>query len=183
MVLEEKFDIQGMTCSSCSTHVEKAIKNLNGVFSVYVNLLTNSMVVVFNEKEITVKDIIKAVIDAGYNASVFSEKKKINKNNDIKYMKKRVIMSFVFLIPLMFIAMHKMFFNILNIDIPTFLLKIFYGDNVIIFTLIQLILLIPIIYINRNYFKTGIKRLLKKTIWNEFPKDRISMNIRWGKTV
>ena len=163
-MLKEKFDIQGMTCSSCSAHVERAVKKIDGIHSVNVNLLTNSMVVAYDEKQINTSNIIKAVIDAGYNANISNVNKKENKNDEIKNMKKRLITSFIFLIPLMFIAMHQMIFNVLNIDIPKILKEIFVGvDNAIIFAFVQLILLIPIIFVNRNYFKVGLKRLFNKS--------------------
>ena len=153
-----------MTCSSCSAHVERAVKKIDGIHSVNVNLLTNSMVVAYDEKQINTSNIIKAVIDAGYNANISNVNKKENKNDEIKNMKKRLITSFIFLIPLMFIAMHQMIFNVLNIDIPKILKEIFVGvDNAIIFAFVQLILLIPIIFVNRNYFKVGLKRLFNKS--------------------
>ena len=103
-----KFDVFGMTCSSCQAHVDKAVKNLEGVKTVNVNLLSNEMVVEFDENKLLDADIIKAVVDAGYNAEV--KKKKENKKIDdaLKNMKKRLIVSFIFLIPLMYIAMHQM---------------------------------------------------------------------------
>ncbi len=59
---EEKFDVLGMTCSSCSSHVEKAVKKLNGINEVNVNLLSNSMTVKYNEETLNTNEIIQAVI-------------------------------------------------------------------------------------------------------------------------
>ncbi len=166
---KEKFDVQGMTCSSCSSHVEKAVKELNGVTDVNVNLLTNNMIVEYDENALSVEQIIKAVINAGYNACIYNEKNikennKLSNDNELKYMKKRLIISFIFMIPLMFVAMHHMIFDMLKLEIPIILKNLFDGtNNVMVFAITQLVLLLPIIYMNRNYFKVGIKRLLKKT--------------------
>ena len=95
---KEKFDIQGMTCSSCSAHVEKAVKKVDGVKSVIVNLLSNNMVVEYDEKVLNSDKIIKLVVDAGYGASVANNIKKVVKKEDktkenLKSMKKRLIIS------------------------------------------------------------------------------------------
>ena len=95
--MKTKFDIQGMTCSSCSAHVEKAVKNLQGIQLVNVNLLSNNMIVEYDEKIINSEDIIKAVIDAGYGASITDEEtkekdkkaKKIKNEDAIQTMKKK----------------------------------------------------------------------------------------------
>ena len=158
-----KFDIQGMTCSSCSSHVEKAVCKLEGAKNVNVNLLSNSMIVEYDEKLLNNDVITKAVGNVGYSAKVSnSETQKSkknhenNENNIIKLMKKRLIMSIIFLIPLMVVAMHHM------LPVPQILKDIFHGiKNAIIFSLTQLLLLLPIIYLNRNYFIVGFKRLFK----------------------
>ena len=158
-----KFDIQGMTCSSCSSHVEKAVCKLEGAKNVNVNLLSNSMIVEYDEKLLNNDVITKAVGNVGYSAKVSnSETQKSkknhenNENNIIKLMKKRLIMSIIFLIPLMIVAMQHM------LPVPQILKDIFHGTkNAIIFSFTQFLLLLPIIYLNRNYFIVGFKRLLK----------------------
>ena len=160
-----KFDIQGMTCSSCSSHVEKAVCKLEGTKSVNVNLLSNSMVVEYDDNILNNDKIAKAVIDAGYGASVSGaettksqNKTQSNKDTDntIKTMKKRLIWSIIFLIPLMYIAMNHM------LPTPQFITELFHGtENAIAFGFTQLLLLLPIVYLNRNYFIVGFKRLLK----------------------
>ena len=77
--MNKKFSVTGMTCSACSASVEKAVKKLEGINYVSVNLLTNSMIVDYNEEGIDENNIIEAVISAGYGASVFSKNK-----NEIK---------------------------------------------------------------------------------------------------
>ena len=68
--MKERFDVTGMTCSACSSHVEKSVGKLTGVENVSVNLLTNSMQVEFDENKLDTAGIIKAVEDAGYGAAV-----------------------------------------------------------------------------------------------------------------
>ena len=70
MALKEKFDVTGMTCSACSSRVEKCVSKLEGVENVSVNLLTNSMQVDFNDRVIQTQGIIEAVEHAGYGAAV-----------------------------------------------------------------------------------------------------------------
>jgi len=139
-----KFDIQGMTCSSCSSHVEKAVNKLEGTKNVTVNLLSNNMLVEYDEEKTNNDNIIKAVIDAGYGACVSNNKnseenkEKANNKDEIKSMKKRLTTSIICLVPLMYISMHNMLFWL------------------------QILLLIPIIIMNRNYYVVGFKRLFKR---------------------
>ena len=158
-----KFVVKGMTCSSCSSHVEKAVNKLTGIKNVNVNLLSNNMVVEFDENELTDEKIIQAVNDAGYSASLSSNSPRNNKDekidnvqNDIKAMKTRLILSICFLIPLMYIAMGHM----LNFSMPDFFLG---SENILSFGFTQFLLLLPIIYVNRNYFIIGFKRLFNGT--------------------
>lgn len=164
---KNKFDIQGMTCSSCSSHVERAVKKLEGVKSVNVNLLSNNMVVDYDENILNDSKIIEAVVDAGYGASTYVEKEKTKtkkqedkKEDTIKFMKNRLIISICFLVPLMYIAMNHMLYEWFGLPI----LKFFHGnENALAFGFTQFLLLLPIVYLNRNYFIIGFKRLLKRT--------------------
>ncbi len=153
--MTENFDITGMTCSACSAHVEKSVNKLDGVKCVNVNLLRNSMQAEFDENVLTADDIINAVTEGGYGASVKgkTEKKRDNKINDeILGMKTRLIVSIVCLIPLMYISMGHMW------NFP--FLSIFDGaENAVAFAFTQLILTMPIIYVNRKYFINGFKTL------------------------
>ncbi len=171
---KSKFDIQGMTCSSCSSHVEKAVSKLQGIKNVNVNLLSNNMQVEYDENILNQNEIIKAVIDAGYGATLQEDEnkgKKINKKektdktkDNIKSMKKRLIISICFLIPLMYIAMHHMLYEWFNLPVPQIIKNLFHGnENAITFAFTQFLLLIPILYVNRNYFIVGFKRLCKGT--------------------
>ena len=175
-----KFDVNGMTCSSCSSHVEKAVSKVKGVEKVAVNLLSNNMIVEYDEHISSNNDIINAVVDAGYGASVAEnkedrkeikdyEKKAKFCNSDrqvsnVGGMKKRLIISFIFLIPLMYIAMHNMLSSHFGLGVPNWIANLFDGSkNVFNFAFTQFLLLIPIVYVNRSYFSNGIKRLLKRT--------------------
>ena len=153
--MTEKFNVTGMTCSACSAHVEKSVKNLNGVKSVNVNLLQNNMHVDFDETAVSVDDIINAVVSGGYGASVAGKKqeKKDNKiDNEISNMKFRLIVSLVCLVPLMYISMGHMW------GWP--FLNVFHGaENGITFALTQMLLTLPIMYVNRKYYITGFKTL------------------------
>ena len=153
--MTEKFNVTGMTCSACSAHVEKSVKKLNGVKSVNVNLLQNNMHVDFDETAVSVDDIINAVVSGGYGASVAGkeQEKKDNKiDNEISNMKFRLIVSLVCLVPLMYISMGHMW------GWP--FLNVFHGaENGITFALTQMLLMLPIMYVNRKYYITGFKTL------------------------
>lgn len=164
-----KFDISGMTCSSCVAHVEKAVNKLQGIKKVNVNLLSNSMILEYDENVLDNEKIINAVTNAGYGIKVSNEEnkvknnKRIEKQDDLKNMKKRLITSFIFLIPLMYIAMHQMLNKFLGLPIPELIKNYLSGtENAVNFAFIQFLLLLPILYLNRNYFITGFKRLFKK---------------------
>lgn len=168
---KEKFDVQGMTCSSCSAHVEKAVYKLEGVKNVNVNLLSNNMIVEYDEQKLNSESIIKEVIDAGYGARISSNDKKtgsMNKKENIKdeelsRMKKRLIWSILLLIPLMYIAMFEMLEIHFGINTPEFIKNIFTGvENALIYAFVQFLILIPIVCLNKNYFVIGFKHLIKK---------------------
>lgn len=100
-----KFNVSGMSCAACSARVEKVVGALDGVKSVSVSLLTNSMVVEF-DSPLTPKDISRAISDAGYKASPVSDKsQKKEKLNPTLVMLIRLIVSIVLLVPLMYVSM------------------------------------------------------------------------------
>ena len=160
--MKQKFDISGMTCSACSAHVEKSVNQLAGILSVNVNLLQNSMMVEYEEQKLTEEDIIKAVEQGGYGAKVHgSEKAAVSGENiaqaEMDSMKKRLIWSFIFLVPLFYISMGHM----MGMPLPSILLG---HENMMSFALTQLFLTLPILYLNRKYFSVGFKAL-----WNRSP--------------
>lgn len=160
--MNKKYKVTGMTCSACSSRVEKCVEKLDGVNNVSVNLLTNSMQVDFDENKLTEEKIANSVIQAGYGMEIPTGKaeKKEGKEDavekNIENMKKRTIWSFIFLIPLMYVAMGHM----AGLPQPSFLM----GDaNAVSFALTQLLLCIPVLYINRAYFERGFRSLIHGT--------------------
>lgn len=160
--MKEKFDITGMTCSSCSSHVEKAVKGLNGADEVSVNLLQNSMSVSYDDKKLSADDIIEAVEKSGYGASRVNKsddkvaEKEVNvAEKERLSMKKRLIISLVFLVPLLYISMGAM----MGLPIPKFLDGV---ENAITYAMAQLLLTLPIMYVNRKYYESGFKSLFHK---------------------
>lgn len=180
--MKERFDVTGMTCSACSSHVEKSVSKLTGVENVSVNLLTNSMQVEFDENKLDTAGIIKAVEDAGYGAAVkdghaksgtkTSGQSDSQENNglsaveqNVKNMKKRLIISLIFWIPLMYVSMGHMIYQWLNIPMPPFTMNFLHGnENAITYAFTQFLLLLPILIANQKYFKNGFK-----TLWHRSP--------------
>ena len=155
--MNKKFNVTGMTCSACSAHVDKSVRALNGVNEVNVNLLRNSMTVEFDENTVTEQDIINAVKSGGYGAYTENKKEAVSSDTstELKEMKNRLIISICFLIPLMYLSMGHM----MSFPLP----KIFLGiENSLIFAFTQLLLTLPVIFVNRKYFTVGFKKLFKK---------------------
>ena len=129
------------------------------------------MVVEYDDKITNTDKIINAVIDIGYGATLHESKengksKKEIKNssvyNDMKSMKHRLIISLIFWIPLMYVAMYHMFKDWFGIPIPSFIMNMFHGtENSLVFAFTQFLWLLPILYVNRNYFISGFKKLFK----------------------
>ena len=161
--MQKKYDVTGMSCTACSAYVDKVVRKIDGVTEVNVNLLTNSMVVDYDEKKTNDEAIIAAVVDGGYGASVVkentiekSEKKSDTKSADeLAVMKKRIIFSFIFLIPLYWVSMGHM----VNLPLPSWLCG---TENAMSFALIQFLLTLPIIFINQKYFINGTKNFIHK---------------------
>lgn len=158
----QKFDIKGMTCSACSTAVDRNVKKLEGINEVNVNLLNNSMIVKYDENVLNNETIIKKVQDAGYEAFLVENGKKNQKNlteenlskTETNELKNRLIISFIFAIPLFYISMEHM----LNWYLP----HLFHGySNAITFAFTQFLLALPIVFINIKYYKVGFKTLYK----------------------
>lgn len=156
--MKKKFDVIGMSCSACSAHVDKAVRQIDGVDDVNVNLLSQSMVVDFDESKVNDAMIMKAVEDAGYQA--IGEKESVlqshSQNDELEMKKKSLILSFVFLIPLFYISMGHM----MGAPLPSFLTG---HENMMIFALTELFLTLPIMYINRGYYQRGFKSLLHRS--------------------
>ncbi len=145
-----------MTCSACSARVEKCVAALDGVSSVSVNLLTNSMQAEFLDP-LTEADIISAVEKAGYGASVAGKKKpkaikKSNEASDGFSVKARLIVSFAFMLPLMYVSMGHM----VGLPLPPFLSG---HANAVSFAFTQLLLSLPVVFVNFKFFKNGFRSL------------------------
>lgn len=160
---KQKFNITGMTCSACSAHVEEAVRRLEGIQSADVSLMTNSMVAEYDESALSAEDIIAAVIQSGYGASLPQKagaKPQAQEDvmgQELNAMKRRLVWSFVFLIPLFYISMGHM----MGAPLPAVLLG---HKNAVSYGLTQLLLTLPIMYINDKYYKVGFK-----TLWNRAP--------------
>ena len=196
---KQKFSVTGMTCSACSSHVEKSVQKLSGMEQVTVNLLTNSMQVVYDDTLCKEDAIIEAVEKAGYGAETAGYEgdstgndEKLAKNGNVqdssraghsaaagrdtagrealkgkkanKEMKSRLIISIVFMVLLMGVSMHHMFFMWLHLPVPELLTRLFHGnENALTFAFTQFLLTLPIIYVNRRYYQTGFKTLFHRS--------------------
>ncbi len=157
MLLMNKYTVTGMTCAACSARVEKAVSSLSGVDSCSVNLLTNSMTV---EGSATEREIISAVVNAGYGAKAegstsSAEKEDAFKDTETPKLKKRLFTSLAFLIILMYFSMgHTMW----NFPLPSF-----FEGNPLSVGLAQLLLTVAVMIINKKFFLSGFKSLMKKS--------------------
>ena len=169
---QDKFDVGGMTCAACQAHVDRAVSKLDGVQSVAVNLLAGSMLVDYDPAQVSPDDICTAVDRAGYSASPVSAGTEAAPNGSTQVrsvaahmesptkkleaaasaMRTRLIVSIVFLIPLFYIGMGHM----LGWPLPGI-----FTDHIHSMTLAltELVLLIPIVYVNDAYFINGFKSL------------------------
>ncbi|MBO0478363.1 copper-translocating P-type ATPase [Vagococcus fluvialis] len=155
-----QYDIDGMTCASCSQTIEKVINKLDGVQSASVNLATEKMVVDFNPSELSSNDIMEAVKNSGYSAkeSLSQEAQadldKEKKEKHIKKMWSRFWQSAVLTVPLLYIAMGEM----VGLPIPEMIHPMVYPER---FALLQLALTIPVLIIGRPFFIVGFRALFK----------------------
>lgn len=181
-----------MSCSACSSHVEKAVNKLDAVEKASVNLLTETMDVTYDESRLSSEGIIDAVVKAGYGASVMGESSNGNAaggqsasgsgnrrsgsaadgkqelqqklDADARAMKWRLGISIGFLIPLMYVSMHHMFKEWFGIPVPAFIVNTLHGNaNAMNFALTQFLLLLPILYVNRKFFSVGFKTLAHRS--------------------
>ncbi|MDU5085932.1 MAG: heavy metal translocating P-type ATPase [Anaerococcus vaginalis] len=155
--MKERFDVSGMTCASCQANVQKAVEKL-GVDFVNVNLISETMTVSYDDGKISENDIIKAVEKIGYGAKP-KNKKNLKENNktfdEEKIVKNRLIISFIFLIPLMYVSMGHM----INLPLPHFLMGARGSVN---FAFLQFLLTLPIVFVNRIFYISGFKALFNK---------------------
>jgi len=156
--MTEKFRVTGMSCAACSAHVEKAVRRLPGVQKVEVNLLSGGMNVEFDDKQLTDSKIIQAVKDSGYGAALqnptaaparAAAETRRSGESELLQMKKRLWWSLGFLLPLMYFSMGHM----LHAPMPT--------DNMAALALTQLLLALPIAFVNRRFYTGGLRALFR----------------------
>ncbi len=150
----KEFEVRGMSCAACSARVEKAVSSVDGVEKCSVNLLTNSMT---TKGTATEREIIEAVEKAGYSAFAKGEASKDSKAEEADEnapLKKRLLYSAAFLLALMYFSMGHIMW-----DFP---LPAFFHGNPTAIGLAQLLLTVPVIFINRRFFISGIKGVLNK---------------------
>lgn len=170
---QDKFDVGGMTCAACQAHVDRAVSKLDGVQGVAVNLLAGSMLVDYDPTQVTPDDICTAVDRAGYSASPVSAGTEAAPSGSAQArsgaahmesptkkleaaasaMRTRLIISIIFLIPLFYIGMGHM----LGWPLPSIFTD---HTHSMTLALTELVLLIPIVYVNDAYFINGFKSLV-----------------------
>lgn len=163
-----KLDVTGMSCAACSAHVEKALNKTPGVQEAVVSLMTNSATVTYDENSVSPTQLVAAVEDSGYGASLAAssagskgDKRAENakqaaaqQQKELKNQKKRLIVSGIFTVLLFYLCMGHMF----HWPLPS----CFLGDrNLMTLALAQFMLLLPILYLNFHYFTNGFSRLFK----------------------
>ena len=165
---KETYDVTGMSCAACSSRVEKAVARQSGVQQVSVNLLKNSMVVEYDESAISSAQIVAAVEQAGYGASPHEKPgaavpaAQSGKQGGLsaaqeayRGMKRRLALSLVFTVPLFYLSMGHM----MGWPLPGCFLGM---ENALVFAFTQFLLLIPIVFINRQYYIGGCKALIQR---------------------
>lgn len=163
--MKQKFDVKGMSCAACQQAVERAAKKVKGVEKAEVSLLSNSMVV---EGDFDVREIISEIEKVGYGASLQGEKKETTENVEKKAdkegfsIKTRLIVSIVFMLLVMTLAMLKMFAD--KIAFSDFWLDLFFGEKGafnLAFT--EMLLSTPVLLVNSKYFINGFKALFHRS--------------------
>lgn len=166
-MVQTKFWISGMSCSACSAHIEKTVSKLTGVQSASVNLLAQTMVVNYDEAQISQEELMQSVETEGYGAGLLDSasgnegtgkqaaSREVNTpEKTLRRMKIRLGVSFLFLIPLMYLSMHHMF----HWPIPFF----FQGtEHAFWYVLAQCVLTVPVLVVNWEYYHSGYRKLFR----------------------
>lgn len=158
--MQQKFQVTGMTCSACAAAVERSVKKINGVQTVAVNLLANTMTVTFDEQQTDAQRIVGAVVQAGYQAQfdqtgTKSVQKPVSAvTQELRGMQCRLVVSFICLIPLMYLSMGHM----VGLPLPACFVG---AQNMLTFALTQFLLTLPIVYVNRVYYQSGFRNLIR----------------------
>ena len=158
---KEEFALEGLQCAGCVSTVEKVVRDLPGVKEANVNLATEKMMVQFNPKEADVQKIMETVSLAGYQAILINdeedvlEKTAMKKEKQLQSLKVRAWVSGVFAIVLLYIAMGEM----IRLPLPQILQPM---EHPIVFSVTQLILVTPVLWVSCSYFVNGFKTLIRK---------------------
>lgn len=151
------YKIEGMTCASCASAVERSTRKLDGVKSSNVNLASEKMTIEYDSELVSLNDIKRTIEDTGYKMVVEEkDKDKINNDSAIKSLKLRFIISTIFTIPLLYISMGYM----VGLPVPYFLNP---ENNPVNYVLSQLILTIPVVIMGYKFYKVGFKTLIKRS--------------------
>ena len=158
MTQKQKFTVKGMSCSACSSAVERAVKALNGVEKADVNLTAGILVCEYNNERTSESAVIEAVNKAGYTASLFDKNAPAKPEKEpYTGMKTRLTLSLIFMALLMYVSMGHM----VNLPLPSFLQM---QSHPFLFAVLQLVLSIPVLYVNRKFFIVGFRAL-----WHRSP--------------
>ena len=166
---KEVFDITGMSCAACSSRIEKGVSRMEGMEQCSVNLLKNSMTVCYDERMTDADNIIHMVEDIGYGAAVHGAGQKASgaagaakqgsadpAAGETALMKKRLIVSAIFTVPLFYISMGHM----AGWPLPGFLTGM---ENIMVFAFTQFLLVLPVLAAGGHYFKNGFKNLWRRS--------------------
>lgn len=170
----EKFRVTGMTCAACQANVTRRVQKLSGVQEVDVSLLKNQMQVTFDESAVAEGDICAAVTEIGYGAEPAEapappggdgsgrdfqsqwKKRQQDAEEEQATMKKRLTLSIILLVPLMYVAMGAM----MGLPVPSFLIGM---ENALVSAMTQLLITLPILVLNRKFYTGGLRSLWKRS--------------------
>ncbi|MFV0497023.1 MAG: heavy metal translocating P-type ATPase [Candidatus Fimivivens sp.] len=163
--MKQIFTVTGMTCSACAANVERSVKKLEGVQTVNVNLIANKMTVEYEVDQCSAPNIVAAVTAAGYGVGMGDTSVQGTQNRSetspmqqqLHEMRQRLIVSFIFFVPLMYISMGHM----MGVPLPPFMAGM---QNAVAYAMTQFLLTLPVLYVNRNFFQVGFK-----TLWHRAP--------------
>ena len=151
--------IEGMTCAACARAVERATKKLDGIVEANVNYAAEKLIVSYEPSKVKVSDIKQAIDKAGYKAieeEVTLDKDKEKKQQEMKVLWKKFILSALFTVPLLYISMGSM----IGLPLPAFIDPMM---NPITFALVQLLLTLPVIIAGNRFYTVGFKALFRKS--------------------
>lgn len=158
MEKEEVFVIDGMTCAACAVTVENAVNKIDNVDSAVVNLTTEKMTVRYNSDLVSEEEIEKAVVDAGYGASVFdpatAKSQSERQSEATQNMWHKFLLSALFSVPLLYLSMGSM----MGLWVPD---VVSMDSHPLVFASVQLVLTLPVMYFGRRFYVNGFRSLIK----------------------